>query len=226
MNAPSPPFCTVAIDGGAASGKSSTARGLSTRYHLLHVDTGSHYRALTHLLRRRGQPPEEGEALDEALADLPLSARVDDHHAVLLAGEEPVREKDLRGLEVNEWVSTYAALPAVRHRLLALQRWFVPFAREEGFAGVVMEGRDIGSVVLPDADLRFFLEADPDERAARRRAEGQEDTIADRDRRDTERQSSPLVCPEGATRIDTGALSLPEVIARVGDAIERFREKA
>lgn len=226
MKPASPPFCTVAIDGGAASGKSSTARGLAEHYHLLHVDTGSHYRALTHLLRQKGQPPEEGTALVDALEGLQLSARVDDHRAVLLAGEKPLREEDLRGPEVNEWVSSYAALPAVRQRLLAFQRWFVPFAREEGFAGVVMEGRDIGSVVLPDADLRFFLEADPDERAARRRAEGQEDTIADRDRRDTERKSSPLVCPEGATRIDTGTFSLPEVIARVGEAIERFRRTA
>jgi cytidylate kinase len=122
---------------------------------------------------------------------------------------------DLRTPEVNAAVSSVAAMPAVRAFLLGHQRAQAVAARAGGFAGVVMEGRDIGSVVMPDAEVRIFLEADAAARERRRAAEGMKDPIDRRDRMDSTRSASPMVCPEGAVRIDNTALSLDEVVARV-----------
>jgi len=205
----------ITLDGGAATGKSSTASGVSERLHFLHVDTGSHYRALTLLLLERGVAPEEGEALDQALADISLSASVHKTHAKLLAHGEEISKESLRSPEVNNAVSAFAALPAVRQRLLHYQRWHLDLAQENGFHGLIVEGRDIGSVVFPDAPFRFFLEADETTRIQRRSEEGQQDSVAARDRADSGRKTAPLLCPEGAIRINTGKFSLEEVISQI-----------
>jgi len=111
----------------------------------------------------------------------------------------------------------------VRTALLAYQRSQADVARAHGFRGLVMEGRDIGSVIFPDADFRFFLHADPAERARRRAQEGQQDSIAERDRLDTSRKTSPLTCPPGAVSIDTTHRTLPEVVETMAAAIaQRF----
>jgi cytidylate kinase len=103
--------------------------------------------------------------------------------------------------------------------LLAYQRGQVDVARAGGFRGLVMEGRDIGSVIFPSADFRFFLHADPVERARRRANEGQQDSIVERDRLDSSRKASPLACPSGAISIDTTHVTLPEVVEQMATMI-------
>lgn len=221
------PFLIVAIDGGAAAGKSTTARALSARFNLLHVDTGSYYRAVTHELLRLGVPADDVNAIAQATAGLTLGTRVNGRGARIEIGGQEVNEADLRGPAVNAAVSHFAAVPAVRAALLAYQRDQARIAREHGFAGLVMEGRDIGTVIFPDADFRFFLQADPEERARRRAAEGQQDSIAERDRLDSTRKTAPLQCPPGATGLDSTHLSLEEVVARVSEPIAaRFAAQA
>ena len=215
----SSPFLIVAIDGGAAAGKSTTARALSARFNLLHIDTGSHYRALTAELLRQKIAASDPAAVERGLAGLALGTRVDGRRAAIEVAGRLVPEAELRGPEVNAAVSHFAALPAVRAKLLAYQRDQARIGREHGFAGLVMEGRDIGTVIFPDADFRFFLHADPEERARRRAAEGQQDSIAERDRLDSSRKTAPLVCPPGAIDIDSTFLSLDEVVGRVSAPI-------
>jgi cytidylate kinase len=204
------PFIIVAIDGGAASGKSSTSRVLSERFNLLHADTGSYYRALTAEMLRRGASPDDIESVKAALADLRLGTRIEGRSArIEIAGRLPGDE--IRSREVNEAVSHFAAIPELRGALLAFQRSQADAARNGGFAGLVMEGRDIGSVIFPDADFRFFLLADSAERELRREKQGQEDRVAERDRIDSSRKTAPLSRPEGAMAIDTTRLTLAEV---------------
>jgi cytidylate kinase len=213
------PFIIVAIDGGAASGKSSTSRSLSERLHLLHVDTGSFYRAITAELLRRGVAAADLPAVQAAVAVLPLGTRVEGRSARMEIGGR-VAGEEIRSREVNEAVSHFAAIPAVRTALLAYQRGQAQVARDHGFRGLVMEGRDIGSVIFPDADFRFFLQADPAERARRRASEGQQDSITERDRLDSSRKTSPLTIPAGATAIDSTHLTLEQVVEQMIARIE------
>ena len=207
-----PPFVIIAIDGGAASGKSSTARALSARFNLLHVDTGSFYRALTAALLRLGVAPGDPAVVARALATLTLGTAVHERRAAITIAGAPVAEGEIRTPAVNAAVSHFAALPSVRAALLAYQRGQAAVAAAHGFPGLVMEGRDIGSVIFPDADFRFFLHAEPAERARHRTAEGQTDSIAERDRLDSSRKTAPLTCPPGAIDIDSTHLTLDEVV--------------
>ena len=207
----SSPFIIVAIDGGAASGKSSSSRTLSERFNFLHVDTGSFYRAITAEMMKRGVTAADVPAVKAALADVTFGTRVEGRSAQMeingnVAGDE------IRSGEINDHVSHFAAIPDVRTVLLSYQRGLADVARECGFRGLVMEGRDIGSVIFPDADFRFFLHADPDERARRRANEGRQDSITERDRIDSSRKASPLACPPGAVSIDTTHRTLAEVV--------------
>jgi cytidylate kinase len=215
----SPPFIIVAIDGGAASGKSSSSRTLSERFHLLHVDTGSFYRAITAELLRRGVAPADLPAVHAALAQLPLGTRLSGRSAQIEIGGRLVPDAEIRSRQVNDHVSHFAAIPEVRAALLAYQRGQAEVARAHGFRGVVMEGRDIGSVIFPHADFRFFLHADPEERARRRASEGGDDSIRERDRLDSSRKTAPLACPAGATSLDTTHLTLAQVVENLAAPI-------
>ena len=206
------PFITVAIDGGAASGKSSSSRTLSERFDLLHVDTGSFYRAITAEFLRRNVAATDLPAVKAVIAGLRLGTRVNGRSATMEVGGRVVPEAEIRRREVNDHVSHFAAIPEVRTALLAYQRGQAGVARAQGFRGLVMEGRDIGSVIFPDATFRFFLHADPQERVRRRAREGGDDSIVERDRLDSSRQTAPLACPPGAVSIDTTFLTLPEVV--------------
>jgi len=208
--APSP-FFIIAIDGGAASGKSSSSRTLSERFNLLHVDTGSYYRAITAELIRHGVKPGDLAGVKTTLSNLRFGTRVEGRSAGMEIGGR-VAGDEIRSREVNDNVSHFAAIPEVRNALLAYQRGQAEVARRHRFRGLVMEGRDIGSVIFPDADFRFFLHADPDERARRRANEGQQDSITERDRIDSSRKTAPLSCPVGAISIDTTHLTLPQVV--------------
>lgn len=213
------PFYIIAIDGGAASGKSSTARALAERLNLLHVDTGSHYRALTHYLLSLGIEPDAKSQLERALRGLTLSTALSGRAAVMQMNGQTCAEADLRSPAVNANVSQFAGIPAIRQALFEYQRAQTEVAREHGFCGIVMEGRDIGSVILPDAPHRFFLFADPKTRSARRAAEGQSDSISARDAMDSGRKTAPLLCPEGAIKIDTGSLSLEAVVEHISQLV-------
>ena len=209
---PAAPFLIVAIDGGAASGKSSSSRALSERFHLLHVDTGSFYRALTAEMLRRQVGPDDAAAVSAALRDIALGTRIEGRSALIELSGHLIPDAEIRSRQVNDRVSLFAALPEVRAALLAYQRGQADVARTRGFRGVVMEGRDIGSVIFPDADFRFFLHADPEERARRRASEGGDDSIRERDRLDATRKTAPLACPPGATSLDTTHLTLAQVV--------------
>ena len=206
------PFIIVAIDGGAASGKSSTARALSERFNLLHVDTGSFYRTLSAELLARGVSADDPEAIADAATKVSFDTAVDGRRAGMVINGRQVPDAEIRTPEVNANVSHFAAVPALRQALLAYQRGQPEVARTHGFPGLIMEGRDIGSVIFPDADFRFFLHADPAERARRRAAEGQTDSITERDRLDRSRKTAPLACPPGATDIDSTHLNLEQVV--------------
>jgi cytidylate kinase len=204
-------FIIVAIDGGAASGKSSSSRALSDRFNLLHVDTGSFYRAITAELLRRKVSPADLPSVKAALTDLRLGTRVTGRSAQMEIGGR-VAGDEIRSREVNDHVSHFAAIPEVRTALLEYQRGQADVAREHGFRGLVMEGRDIGSVIFPHAEFRFFLHADPAERVRRRANEGHQDSIAERDRIDSGRKTAPLACPNGAISIDTTNVTLSQVV--------------
>jgi cytidylate kinase len=211
-------FFIVAIDGGAAAGKSSTARALAGRFDLMHADTGSYFRAVTAEMLRLGVPPGDLAAVRSALAALRLGTRVTGRSAEMeIAGR--VAGSEIRSTEVNSAVSHFAAIPELRATLLTYERGQPAVARARGFQGLVMDGRDIGSVIFPNADFRFFLHADPAERTRRRAREGQNDAVAERDRIDSSRTTAPLSCPAGAISIDSTHLTLDQVIDRMAEAI-------
>ncbi|MDR2983069.1 MAG: (d)CMP kinase [Puniceicoccales bacterium] len=218
-------FITIAIDGGAASGKSSTSRALSSRFGLMHVDTGAHYRTVSLALVRAGVTPDDAEKAAQELKSIPLDTVVSGNNARLAINGEVPDDADLRTPEINAVVAQFATLPCVRRFLYDYQRGQVAVAKQRDFAGLIMEGRDIGSVILPEADLRLFLEADPVARAARRAAEGRVDAVAQRDKIDASRATAPLVCPEGATKIDSTYLTLEEVVEKIAGMISALLNK-
>jgi cytidylate kinase len=221
VNAPASPFIIVAIDGGAASGKSTSSKVLAERFNLLHVDTGSFYRGVTAEFLRRGVPATDHAAVDAASAQLGLGTQLNGRTALMEIGGRVVPDAEIRSKSVNDHVSHYAAIPTVRTALLDYQRGLAGFARAQQFRGVVMEGRDIGSVIFPDADFRYFLHADPVERARRRAKEGGQDSITERDRLDSTRKTAPLSCPVGATSIDTTHLTPAQVVETLAAPIAK-----
>jgi cytidylate kinase len=203
----------IAIDGPAASGKSSVARELARRLGFAYVNSGAMYRAVTwHVLQHKVDPldPERVASLVEA-ASIDCSLR-DNQSEIQIDQIDPVTH--LREDDVNNTVSQISAVPQVRRILVEKMR---RYAREHD---VVMEGRDIGSVVFPDTPYKFYIDASPEVRLRRRAAEGQRDEIAARDRADSGRRSSPLVIAEDALVIDSSNLTIDGV---VGEIIGRLK---
>ena len=211
-------FIIIAIDGGAASGKSSSSKILAEQFNLLHVDTGSFYRHITAELLRRDIPDHDLYGIKMALSTLNFTTQLAGRSAQMLIDGQSAGD-EIRDQRVNDRVSHYAAIPALRQTLLTYQRGQVDVAKAHHFRGLVMEGRDIGSVIFPDADFRFFLHADPLERAKRRAAEGRQDSIAERDRLDSSRKTSPLISSDGAIDIDSTHQSLDQVVAVMSSLI-------
>jgi cytidylate kinase len=209
------PFRIIAVDGGAASGKSSTSRGVAARLHYLHVDTGSHYRAVTFAGLEAGISLEAESELANFLASLKFETEIDGREALLRLNDSVPNNDQLRSAAVNGAVSDYAAVSAVRETVKSYQRDQAQVAREAGFNGVIVDGRDIGTVIFPQADLKIFLTADEATRVARREGEGQADAIAARDKIDAKRKTAPLKAAEDAVVIDNSALTLEEVIDRI-----------
>jgi CMP/dCMP kinase len=210
----------IAIDGPAGSGKSSTARAVAERLRFRHLDSGAFYRALTWAALQSGIPPGEWADLTaRQLEELGVSARPGDPGFTLVIGDMDVSQQ-IRAPEVNAHVSTMAAVPAVRAWLLDTLR-----ATARG-TDLVADGRDIGTVVFPDAELKVFLVADPRERARRRLLQMKLPTddatieqevarIEARDRSDSSRDVAPLRQAPDARSLDTTGLGFDEQVERI-----------
>lgn len=208
----------IAIDGPAGAGKSSIARAAASQLGFIYVDTGALYRTVALGALKRGIQPEETDAIVALLPELDVGMEfVDGEQRVLLNGEDV--SEAIRQPEVSAAASTVSAIPAVRQFLFDLQQ---NMAREHD---VLMDGRDIGTVVLPDAQLKIFLTATPEERA-RRRYEQIKDTsdvtyeeilrdINQRDYQDTHREIAPLKQAEDAVYLDTTDMSFDEVVETI-----------
>lgn len=211
----------VAIDGTSGSGKSSTSRGVAARLGLRYLDTGAMFRAMTCWMLRQGVDVHDAAA---------VAARC--HEPEIVSGTDPLGPTitvdgadvaiAIRGDDVNAAVSPVSAVPEVRARLLQLQRDVIA---SDG--AIVVEGRDIGSVVVPDAPVKVYLSADPSARALRRAAEqggadleATQASLLARDKIDSGRATAPLVMADGAVHIDTTPYTLDEVIGLVVDLVE------
>jgi cytidylate kinase len=205
----------VAIDGPSGSGKSSTSRGVASRLGLRYLDTGAQFRAVTVWMLDHGVDLGDPEAIARHAGDPLLESGTDPAQPTISVDGEDVSIR-IRSTEATANVSAVAAVPEVRTRLLDLQRAII------GAGGIVVEGRDIGSVVAPDAEVKVFLSADPAARAERRTAENGAGTVeatqADllrRDQIDSGRAAAPLLMPDGAVHIDTTPFTLEEVVEQV-----------
>ena len=204
----------VAIDGTSGSGKSSTSRGVARRLGLRYLDTGAQFRAMAVAMLEKGIDVTDPRAVaDYAPVPRIVSGTDPEHPTISLDGVDI--EVLIRGDAATAAVSPVATVPEVRRRLLELQRSII------GDGGIVVEGRDIGSVVAPEADLKIYLSADPSARAQRRALEAGGDvtqTQADLLRRDTidsSRATAPLVVPPGAIHVDSTHHTLDQVITLI-----------
>ena len=210
----------IAIDGPAGAGKSTVSRLLAERLGYRYIDTGALYRTIGLLAREQGVSPDDGERL-AALCD---AADITLSDTRVFLGTRDISE-DIRRPEMSQMASQVSAQPQVRRALLGLQR------RLGGTGAAILEGRDIGTVVFPDADIKIFLDASIEERGRRRYAELQQrgeaevslaqtlQDMAARDRRDSERAHAPLRPAADAVRIDTTALTQADVVDSMAELV-------
>lgn len=221
----STPF-VVAVDGPSGSGKSSTARGVAARLGFDYLDTGAMYRAMTWALLQRGTDLQDADAVAAEAKDVELRSATDPRHPTIEADGEDV-SRAIRTPEVTNSVSIVAAVPAVRALLVRLQQEAIARAG----VGIVVEGRDIGTTVAPDAPVKIYLVADPTARAQRRAAElgGEQDVtqeeLARRDKLDSSRTASPLAKAADAVELDGTSMTLDEVIDAVVAIVEEARTR-
>ena len=218
----------IAIDGPASSGKSTVAKIIAKDFGYTYLDTGAMYRAATYIALKNQISPDEPSQLLELLEQYPISfGRAETGEQLVFVGDvdvtNPIREN-----EVTNAVSAFAAIPVVREKLVALQQ---EIARQ---GGIVMDGRDIGTVVLPQAELKIFLVASVDERAERRYKENLskgietdletlKEEIAARDYKDSHRETSPLKQADDAIYLDTTGLSILEVVEKIkSEVVKHF----
>jgi cytidylate kinase len=212
----------VTLDGPAGAGKSSVARQVAKRLGIRYLDTGAIYRAIAYSLDKQGVPPAEGKELTKNLAA--LDVRIEET-GVFVNGEDV--SASIRSYQVDRIVSSYAALKSVRAALLDLQR------EQAEHGALIADGRDTGTVVFPNADIKFFLTASPEARAERRYKElvkkgeavfFQEvlSQIHERDRADKSREIAPLKEPEGALYVDTSCMTESEVVNQLTFIIRRI----
>jgi len=219
----------VAIDGYSGCGKSSTAKGVAKALDFTYIDSGAMYRAATLYFIRRGIPPDNQKEIELHAADLEIDFIKDDQgitHTFL--GKENV-EGEIRKMEVSGLVSQYSKIPSLRKAMVELQR------KMSKNKNVIMDGRDIGTVVFPNADLKIFMTADVEVRARRRQDElalkGQMEefetikrNLQERDEMDTKRAASPLEKAKDAVEIDTSHISLDEQIDLVINLVKQKQE--
>jgi len=211
----------VAMDGPSGSGKSSTSRGVATRLGLRYLDTGAMYRALTWWMLRNDVDVDDPDSVAARAAEPKLESGTDPGVPTITVDGTDV-SGPIRGVDVTSAVSAVSAVPRVRAILLEMQRAII------GAGGIVVEGRDIGTVVAPDAPVKVYLTAEPDARAVRRTAEMtgasveavQQDLIR-RDTLDSARAAAPLSVAADAHHIDTTPYTLDEVVDQVVALVEQ-----
>ena len=198
----------IAIDGPAASGKSTVAKLIARELGYTFINTGAMYRAVTWYTLKQGVNPADVNAVRALLPGIPLAFGKDGANSTVMC-EGKVLSDELTETEVNNNVSAIAAIPEVRALLVEKQREY------NSTEPVVMEGRDIGTVVFPNTRFKYFVTASEEVRAARRAAQGLTDSIAERDRKDSARACAPLVMAEDATLVDTSELTIEQVVEKV-----------
>ncbi|MCX8239488.1 MAG: (d)CMP kinase [Akkermansiaceae bacterium] len=202
----------VAIDGPAASGKSTVARRLAASLGLIMVNSGAMYRAVTWQILQDGVDPSDADAVIRALEGMEIGCGIEDGlSTIAIKGRHLTTE--VREPQVNDAVSKVASIPEVRERLVEMQREYLTDN------DVVMEGRDIGSVVFPDSPFKLYIDASEEVRAARRSKDGEADAVAKRDAQDRQRKASPLKISEGAIVIDSSHLTIDEVVGEAREAL-------
>ena len=215
----------VAVDGPSASGKSTVSRRTAQAVGFIYVDSGALYRGVTWKCVKEGIDVKDAQAVTNLLIRMNMELRLQDNAVVYrIDGEDPGQE--IRAEPVRERVADIAAQQVVRVYIVEKLRLMTKFGN------LVMEGRDIGTVIFPDADFRFFLHADPEERARRRLVEDVAKGFADqgakeqvkasllnRDKIDSSRKTAPLVVPPGATRIDTTPMTIANVVDFIVSAV-------
>lgn len=217
----------IAIDGPSGAGKSTLGKMLAKRLGLLYLDTGAMYRAVAFAAVRKGIDPNAAEAVAEIAREIRIELKGEADSLRVLLDDEDISDA-IRTLDIAQAASVVSTISEVRKTMVSLQRRL----GEESPVGCVLEGRDIGSVVFPNADIKFFLTAEPEARARRRfnedaqkgRETSYEQTLAEineRDERDVSRADSPLLIPDDAVVIDTSELDLSEVfdqmLAKIND---------
>jgi cytidylate kinase len=211
--------CVVAIDGPSGSGKSTVSRRLAEALGARYLDTGAMYRAVTWAVLRDGVDPGDDAAIFKVAEAVRVEIGTDPRSPTVRVDGESV-EREIRGQAVTSAVSAVAAVPAVRARLVSQQRDVVAASHR-----IVVEGRDIGLVVAPDADLKIYLTASAGERARRRSAENSTDEstaaldMARRDRVDSTRAADPLRQAPDAVVLDSTGLDVSQVVARLLDLL-------
>jgi CMP/dCMP kinase len=212
--------CVVAVDGPAGSGKSTVSRRLAVALGARYLDTGAMYRAVTWAVLRDDVDPADAESVTKIADHVTVTIGTDPEEPDVSVDGTPV-DRPIRGQEVTDAVSAVAAVPAVRARLVAQQREIIAAERR-----IVVEGRDIGTVVAPDANLKVYLTASAAERGRRRSAENAGDldtTVADlarRDKFDSSRAADPLRRADDAVVLDTTTMGIDEVVAHLQSLVD------
>ena len=204
----------VAIDGPAASGKSSVARKLARGLGFSYVNSGAMYRAVTWELLREQIDPARPDRVEAALGRMKLDSGFSENGDSYIRFNAEIPDLELRQIEVNQAVSAYSAIPAVRNLIGQRLRSMC-----QGL-DVVMEGRDIGTAVFPDSPHKFYLDASPEIRRRRRAAQGQDDSIEHRDKLDSTRRVAPLSVASDAHVIDTSHLDIEGVVAHIAGILK------
>ncbi|AXE77125.1 (d)CMP kinase [Streptomyces atratus] len=224
-----PAAVIVAIDGPSGTGKSSTSKAVAAQLGLSYLDTGAQYRAITWWMLNNGIDVQDAMEVATAAAK-PVIVSGTDPAAPTITVDGEDASGPIRTQEVTSRVSAVSAVPEVRARITELQRSIAAAAAAAAEGGIVVEGRDIGTTVLPDADLKIFLTASPEARAARRSGEvrgsdlaATKEALIKRDAADSGRKTSPLAKADDAVEVDTTELTLPQVIECVVTLVEEKR---
>jgi cytidylate kinase len=214
MKSSSAQHFAIAIDGPAASGKSTLAKILAKRLGLVMVSSGAMYRAITWKALQENIDPHDTAAVIDLLDRISIQCGTDGMMSTIAIEGIPLDE-ELRAEAINANVSTIAAIPEVRDCLIDLQRGYLQHSN------VVMEGRDIGSVVFPDTPYKIYVDADEEVRASRRVDMGEVDSVAKRDAADSNRSTAPLIVADGATVLDTSHHTIESGVAAAVEILKQ-----
>jgi CMP/dCMP kinase len=208
-------YRAVAIDGPAASGKSTVAKRLAASLGLVMVNSGAMYRAVTWQILQEGINPDDQAAVIQALSGMEITCGMEEGVSTIAINKRTLTS-ELREPEVNDNVSKIASIPELRARLVAMQRAYL------NDTDVVMEGRDIGSVVFPETPFKIYIDASEKVRSARRSKDGEADAVAERDAQDSQRKASPLKISDGAIVIDSSNLTIEETVSEAREALRKL----